>query len=564
MNALTADTQIQKAPQARKWLGLDWFEWCCLAALTGFSLLLVARVLVAGRTWTGGESPVAVDQLQYLTWIREASNHILIGNRWDMAQDSRVFLHPGFLISGLVYRFTPLSLAASYAVIWKPVSILITFYAVQRWTRRLVDGLWARRVAMFIALFVVMPWSGLFKFFDLGSRTHAYIWGLNLDFPSGEIWTIQPLQGYAMTAVAIGLMPFVLLSAADRRDNIGWRRVLLLSAGSLLVMWLQPWQGMELLLVVAAVELWRRFRFGIALQWRLLPLFFAGAIPAVYYALLAANDPAWKLAGVANQADASPLWAWPWWVVLITFGPLAVPALFAFRNGTDDWAQLAARAWPLAVIVVFFQPFGTFPFHSVQGLMSPLAVLIAQGFTRARPAWLPKPAPWVVVAVLAFLSVPGSIHKAWSGFAQISSVAYPYSFKPDEQKALAFLAEDPAPGGVFTDAYGGLLVPAYTGREALLGPFSWTPDFNITQYKVMALFSNMMPRADARKLVVSSGARFVFQACHGLAQPPTSLDREIGTLVQSRNDFGCARVYVLEPNAVSDAVSERIGGPDGG
>jgi len=266
---------------------------------------------------------------------------------------------------------------------------------------------------------------------------------------------------------------------------------------------------------------------------------------------------------VANKADASPLWAWPWWVVLITFGPLAVPALFAFRRHTGDWAQLAARVWPLAVIIVFFQPFGTFPFHSVQGLMIPLSVLIAQGFTTARPAWLPKPAPWVVVAVLTFLSVPGAIHKAWSGFHQISTVAFPYTFKPDEEKALAFLAAHPAPGGVFTDVYGGLLVPAYSGREALLGPFSWTPDFDVTQYRVMAMFSDMMPRNDARRLVQSSGAKFVFQACHGLAQPPTSLDRQIGLIVQSRHDFGCARVYVLKPNPVLDAISKRIGGPDG-
>jgi hypothetical protein len=563
-SSLTVESTADAPPEVTKRLGLDWFEWCCLGALTALSLILVARLLVTGRTWTGGEGPVALDQLQYLTWIREAGTHGLIGNRWDFAPDHRVFLHPGFLISGLVWRFTPLSLAASYALIWKPVSILMIFTATRLWTRRLLDGTWPRRIALFIALFVVMPWSGLLKFFGIGSRVHAYLWGLALDFPSGEIWTIQPMQGYAMTAVAIALMTFVLLDTARRRDEPSWARIALLSAGCLMVMWLQPWQGAELLLIIAAVELWRRLRCAVSIQWRLIPLFVAGAIPAVYYSLLASHDAAWKLAGEANKADSQPLWAWPWWVVLMTFVPLAVPALFALRKGTADWGQLAARVWPLACVAVFFQPFGTFPFHAVQGIMIPLAVLIVQGFTTERPGWLAKPAPWLIVLVLAFLSVPGTIHKVWSGLHQISTVAYPYTFAPAEEKALAFLQSYPAAGGVFTDGYGGLVVPAYTGREALLGPFSWTPDFFARQIRVQAVFGNLMHSKDAQSVVIASGARFIFQPCHGMAQRPTRLVRELDPLIESTHDFGCARVYVLKPNPVSDALSKKLGGPDGG
>ena len=55
--------------------------------------------------------------------------------------------------------------------------------------------------------------------------------------------------------------------------------------------------------------------------------------------------------------------------------PLAVPAAFAYRLPAPDFGAVALRAWPLAALLVYFQPFGTFPFHALQGLTPPLAVL---------------------------------------------------------------------------------------------------------------------------------------------------------------------------------------------
>ena len=65
------------------------------------SLLVLAALLTKGRALTGADGLLASDQLQYFTWIREAGEHGLIGNEYDFAPDHRVFLHPGFLLSGL-------------------------------------------------------------------------------------------------------------------------------------------------------------------------------------------------------------------------------------------------------------------------------------------------------------------------------------------------------------------------------------------------------------------------------------------------------------------------------
>ena len=66
-------------------------------ALAGLSLAVLAALLTKGRALTGADGVLASDQLQYFTWIREASEHGLIGNRYDFAPDDRGFLHPGFL-----------------------------------------------------------------------------------------------------------------------------------------------------------------------------------------------------------------------------------------------------------------------------------------------------------------------------------------------------------------------------------------------------------------------------------------------------------------------------------
>lgn len=545
----------------RKALGLDWFEWSCFGLLAGLSFFFLVYLLGSGRVWTGGEGPVAIDQLQYLTWIREAGNHGLIGNRWDFAPDHRVFLHPGFLLSGLVHRATGLPLPWSYTLLWKPVALIALFASVLVWVRTLVSGVWPRRVALFICLFVVMPWSGFLKLFGIGNRIQAYVWGLHLDFPSGEIWTVQPLHGYSMTVIAIALMISVLLGVYKAGPKPTWQRVGSLFVGVLLVMWLQPWQGAELLFVIAGAELWLRLRHRVPIRWRLAPLFFAGLVPALYYAWIAGSDASWKLAGEANSASAQALLAWPWWAILATFVPLALPAALAYRIPTEDWGQLAARLWPLAAVAVYLLPVGTFPFHAMQGVMIPLGVLIVQGLTVGRPAWLPAPRVWVVIGLLAFFSIPGTVHKLWSGFHQIDTDAFPYTFGDGEEAALKWLANSPLKGGVLTDEYGGALVPPYAGREAFVGPFSWTPELLKRSYIANVLFKGPIRGPVARLLVAETGARFIFQPCHGRLTPDPSLRPLLGDSLEREMLFGCARVYVLKPTPWSDAVSRAIGGP---
>ena len=124
--------------------GLDRFEFAVLVVLAGLSLAVLAALLTKGRALTGADGVLASDQLQYFTWIREASEHVLIGNRYDFAPDERTFLHPGYLLSGLVHAVTGLSVPLSY-LLWKPVAVVLTFVGALLYVRRLVPSRGAQR-----------------------------------------------------------------------------------------------------------------------------------------------------------------------------------------------------------------------------------------------------------------------------------------------------------------------------------------------------------------------------------------------------------------------------------
>jgi hypothetical protein len=505
---------------------LDRIELAVLAALAGFSLVVLAALLSKGREITGADGLLASDQLQYYTWIRQSAEHVLVGNEYDMAPDHRVFLHPGFLISGAVHALLGLSIPLSY-LLWKPVAVGLLFWGALRYARRLLPPGGARYTALILALLAVMPASPLVAWTDWGGNPRQY----TFDFISGELGTSQYLWGYLMTAIAVGLMPLALLWVEERR--VGRAAV-----AALLVTWLQPWQGGTLLLVVLAASLltWRRTG-----EWPwagIVAVLAAGFAPAVYYAVLERTDAAWELAGQVNAAGNQPTWSWPWWAIALTVAPLAVPAALAYRRPAADWQQIAVRAWPLAGLAVYLAPVGTFPYHAFQGLSIPLAMLAVQGVLSV---W-PRPRAWVVVACLVVMVVPGSIHKFTVAVNSIRAAGDPYFVFPGEQRALDALERDPRPGGVLAPTYDGHMIPYKTGREVYVGALSWTPHWSARVAETNALFEGAMGPADAQALARRSRARFAFVDCRpGLRD----LRPLLGPLIARVRTFGCATLYDL-------------------
>jgi hypothetical protein len=515
---------LRTAPPRRRApaLGLDRVELGALVVLTGLSFLILAALLTKGRPLSGADGLLAADQLQYFAWIREASHHLLIGNRFDLAPGDRAFLHPGFALSGGLHALG-LSVPLSY-LLWKPVAIGLTFYAALRYVRRLIPTPGARHAALILVLFGVMPASWLVAWSNWGGNPRQY----TFDFISGEMWSGQYLWGYLMTALAVFLMPLVLL--AHERGRTGWA-----AAGALVVCWLQPWQGATLALIVLGVGAWRR-----RLSARDLVVVAATAPAAAYYFLLGKYDAAWELAGESNAAGAMPEWSWPWWAVALTVAPLAIPAALAYRKRPQDWQEHAVRVWPLAALLVYLLPLGTFPYHSFQGVAIPLSILAVQG---ALTVWR-HPRPLAVAGLLLLMTVPGIAHKLEVSIHSIRAAGDPFWIFDDEVRALKAIERDPRPGGVLGAVYAGYMLPSTTGRETWIGALSWTPHWRARQRLADGLIVDGTVRGvAARDLVTRTHARFVFVDCRpGLRD----LEPDLRPILESVKRFGCASVYTIK------------------
>jgi hypothetical protein len=201
-----------------------------------------------------------------------------------------------------------------------------------------------------------------------------------------------------------------------------------------------------------------------------------------------------------------------------------------------DFGDVALRAWPIAALVVFYQPAGTFPFHALQGLALPLAVLAALAL-RERIGTAPVPA--AAVAFVALLVVPGTFYNADQIRDAVNKGFQPHFLETSEHDALRHLDGRPEKGGVLAPVYTGLLVPAYTGRETWVGAGSWTPDFEGRRVAAEDLFEGRLDRTRAEALVRRSGARFLLSDCHGRADIEPLVRRVTGP----PRRFGCAAVY---------------------
>lgn len=513
-------------------LYLDPFESLVLAVLTALGLgvlaLLIVRVWIQGDVVTGADGYLVADPMQYLAWSRQVSEHGLIGNPYDLAPGSASFLHPGLLLSGFLV-WLGVGPAVAY-LLWKPFAIGVLFTGTLLYVRRFLDRRDDRRLALVLALFACSPVAALFGWGKIGGPGDK----LTIDFITGELWNGSYLWGYLFTAIAVGLMPLALLAYERGRGGEDPRALVGAAVAGLFVAWLQPWQGATLAIVLVGAEVvgLRRGRFVAEAVRDLLAPLVAIAIPLVYYFLLSRGDASWELAGRINDLPR-----WPWWALLLGPLPLTLPALLAYRLPAPDFGDVALRLWPIAALLVYFQPAGTFPFHAWQGLTLPLVVLGALALRHhlGRRS-IPR---WPAVAAVVVLAGIGTVYRASELADAIHLGRQPFFLKPGERDALRYLDAAPEPGGVLTPVYSGIVVPAYTGREVWIGAGSWTPDFDTRHDLTERLFGGQLDAARARAVVRESGARFLYSDCHGRA--------DIAATVKGFTDpprrFGCATVW---------------------
>jgi hypothetical protein len=498
-----------------------------LAGFVLWSLLPIPLLLPLHGTFTGTYGLQVADQYQHMAFIRDAGEHLLASSRFDLAPDPHLFLHPLFVVSGLVWRAGG-SIQLAFLV-WLPVAIAVLFAGFALYVRRVLGGArGARLAALFLALFFFTPAAPLADWLSAGDgkfRFGTKLMGLEM-FPGGYVW-----GGFAAT-ISVGLMPLFLLGAErvlepgrraagrSRRWYLGWTCL-----AGLLCAWLHPWQGMVLVVIVAGLFAWSRFDRS----YLVLALPTAATLgPLAYYWALGHTHSAWQYVSRANDYDHFGYW------LIASLAPFALAATGYFRAPGDDLQERVLRLWPLAAFAVFFGLQKSWFFHAFAATSLPLAILAVRGWRDLR-LWRP-----LGVAAIAAVTIPGMVFMA----SQVHKARPERLLDDGEAQALRYLDSLPRPGGVLAPLETGQAVPAYAGRRAWVANYYWTPDYGRRRDLAAALFSGRLAPAQARALVREAGAPLLLSSCRRNAD----LSVPLRGMVERTRRFGCATVYELRPS----------------
>ncbi|HWD74750.1 MAG TPA: hypothetical protein VG371_06390 [Solirubrobacteraceae bacterium] len=512
---------------------LDWYEFSLLGLFGALSMWVVGldvwRAVLNGLVWTGTDGFYIVDQMQYLSWIQSAAHHGLVSNLFVLRSTPADYFQPAIIISGGI---TALGVPSWLALLlWKPVAVVGLFLAIRAVVDRLFAGRFERRAALTLGL--------LFASFSVVYGTLGIV---------GDTMSVWISWGYPFALMAVALIVFGLVRYDRSRTagRVDWIPGVLGALASTL----HPWQGETMILLILGAEVmrWRDLRlWWRTRQWRRLALpvltLALVALPLLYYLLLGHLDLSWSLARENSKH------AFPWTAIAIGVAPLGIVALLGYRGRSDSFLELLMRVWgPAAILIYIFSATGlsATPLHAFDGITIPLAVLAVKGVRRSRLRSLPRGRLIGGLAV-AIGVLPVNAYAVDIAPAAVAPAADNANFiTKDEHAALRYLAKDKTPGGVLTQFYMGEAVPGSTGRHTNVGDCLWSqPGCMTLSTNADALFDGEMSRAQARRFVATTGARFLLASC---SAPVVNLRRRLGSaLIVSVTHFGCATVYQVAP-----------------
>jgi hypothetical protein len=493
------------AGRTRSDTGVPWIVLgvCLLAVLWCLATLVFVLVhsAIHGLHFAGPYAPYfAGDQLRYLAWIRDAGLHGLIADPFH-AGASHLYLQPLFLISGLLWR-AGLSVQLAY-LLWTPVALGTLIWGYLSFTSRFLRGRECA-AALALALLFLSPLVPLFDYGGIVNANGAY----RSVVAAGHGAAYWQAWGFLPTVLALGLMPVFVLGVLETDAT---RPALIRTAlAGLVVAWLHPWGGLELV-VIAVGLLVIRPRGSASARPALAGA--AAASPLIYYAALAVVGPAWSLSDLRGGTTG------PAWPLLVGYLPLVLVALPALLRPVEKSGRVLLL-WLGAVVVTYFAFWGS-RYAALEGVSLPLSVLAVKGWRELRLA-----RAWSWVAVLLAI-VPGAFYSAHTFRDLFYSHDLPFALSGGEQRAVDSLGGET--GNVLSTRY---LAEALPGLGGLL-------DGQVRPATELLFAGRLAPAATIRVVREDRVTSVVSDCLPGRAD----LSRVLAPLGFVTTRYGCARVY---------------------
>lgn len=337
----TAVGGVRGRTRLEPWLAQYVLFGALIVACFSVFVLDAVDAVANNRVFIGTDGTWAYDQLQYLGWTTDAAHHGLIANLFAFHLGSHVFLHPLWVIVGVLH----VSVGLSYPLLiafWQGVALVALFFAVRAYARSLLgsDG-WRVTIGVLLAMFM-LPASFLI------ANKLGFQGAKEVNFETLSVgWVSDDFQlALAVAAMIVFLMQIRTLLSGPR--NAPSRRPAWLAAGAgVAASWLHPWQGIMLLLILVMLVI--RERPSLDRHKRLLVPALLTALPVAYYALLPTLDAGWA------QSKQATAYSWTTYVpaLLVTLGPIVLMMAPGYARPSDDAGDRMLKLWPLASLILF-------------------------------------------------------------------------------------------------------------------------------------------------------------------------------------------------------------------
>jgi hypothetical protein len=520
-------------------------EWARALALALIVVVVTSVPYALGLARSNAEhvySGATLDLVDYNSYLAKMQQGA--SGRWRFilsytSEDhSGAFVYLFYLFLGHVVRWTGWSMLAVYqaARMTCALAMMLAMYA-------LISALLPARPLRWFAYVLASLGSGLGWLQLLIAPT----------LPGGispiDLWLIDGFPFFsALTfphfTAAITLMSLTFVGLLEILARPMWRVAALTAVCSLGLTAIHPFGG-GLVIIVTAVYTGLRV-LARQLSWRRAALgLVTMALPAapvlVYDMWLFSTQPAFRAWSEQNiTLSPPPGYYLASYGLLLALGILGAVRIVKRR----DWTATLAVIWVAAVVLLLYAP-TSLQRRFLEGVMLPLCVLVSVGavalFRRALRArrWRRR-----ALVLIVALSLPSNLVLA-VGTSVASLTRSPSVFySGDVVRAVDWLSVSAGPDDVVLASFAvGNLIPARTGRRALLYHWMETPDYDRKADQVRRFFDSATSDETRRELLRDGHIRFVFVGPD---------ERALGSFDPSRAP------YLLETFRTGDVTIYRV------
>ena len=455
------------------------------------------------------------DTTQYLSWMRESGQRLLIENKLTSEPNDPLFFNAQWWLLGRTARVLGLSLIQTYQL-FRVLTIGLFVVVCYRFCRAYFgEGGKARLALLVIATGGGLGWVWVVVKKFTGELLHP------IDvytIPGNTFFSLLAVPHVAFAATIILAILWLGFRAVQRAQ---WRYTL---AAGLLALFLGMSHIYDLVTVwavLAFLGLLVVLRDGFS--WRLFGRL-AGVVglslPApLYFGYIAFFSPVWKEA--LSQYDNLQTFTPDPFHLLVFMGLPLIVALSTFRGlvplrSLSLW-KVFVRGWLVAGLLLIYLPL-KFQIMLLNGLQIPVALLAVEGLYDHVLPWAQERWPrlrsasflrWAGVGFVVMAALLNLYLLAWR-FVDLRRAAYPYFLYRDDVAALNWLEQNTDPDDVvMTSLDVGHFLPGLSGNKAFLSSGVMTLDFVDKRAMVERFFDADTTDAQRQKIAQEYGIQYV-------------------------------------------------------